>query len=317
MRRCYYEVIKMKIDFEKKLNKEAITGIVQKTVVVGKKAALSTKENVALAIEKAKSAALMKKLKKLNPVFPQQFESEEFKIPNIIMIVDDAVRKGNKLCEGAVGWLSNDAGVEVFCLYDEAIEFSKIQFVPAPVCDAIYYVDSFDRNKFIRTDCIFSKAHEEKLAELKHIAHCLGAKKCSIEIDESQADVYVQKRSVNAKETVKRNSMQEAVESDFRTSGSNSRRGKVEIEFEGNNTCKQPELKWFSYDDNIKRLIEMRVGGTNSVKSETIELSGSSSATMSQKTAYAIDSAVGGGGVSLSSQAEKECNSKLIYHIEF
>jgi hypothetical protein len=37
---------------------------------------------------------------------------------------------------------------------------------------------------------------------------------------------------------------------------------------------------------------------------------------MSQKTAYAIDSAMGG-GATLSSQVEKERNSTLVYHIEF
>ena len=307
----------MKLSFENKINKEALTDLVQKTVDVSKKAAFSTKENVLNAIEKAKSAALMKKIKKLNPVFPQQYESKDFKIPNVIMIVDDSVRRGNKLCEGAVGWLSNDAGVEIFCLYDESIEFSKIQFVPAPVCDAIYYVDSFDKNRFIRTDCIFSKAHEEKIAELKHIAYCLGAKKCSIEINESQADVNVQKRNISATEKIQKKDNQESAEISSRTSGSDSRRGKVMIEFDSNNSCRIPDLKWFSYDDNIKRLIEMRMDSSNSIKSETLELSGSSSATMSQKTAYAIDSAVGGGGVSLSSQAERESNSTLIYHIEF
>ncbi|MBQ2864922.1 MAG: hypothetical protein IJE90_00185 [Clostridia bacterium] len=306
----------MKLNIESKIKKESITKLVQKSVDVGKKVASSTKENVTYAIEKAKAAALMNKLKKLNPVFPQQFESEDFKLPNIVMIVDDAVRRGNKLCEGAVGWLSNDAGVEIFCLYDEAIEFSKIQFIPAAICDAIYYVDSFDRNRFIRTDCIFSKAHEERIAELKHIAHCLGAKKCSIEINESQADIRVQNRSITAKETLKGEDVQESVETSLKTSGSDSRRGRVEIEFEGNTSCRNPELKWFSYDDNIKRLIEMRIDGANSIKSETIEISGSSTATMSQKTAYAIDSAVGA-GASLSSQVEKERNSTLIYHIEF
>ncbi len=103
----------MKINFESKINKEVLTGIVNKTVDAGKKVALTTKENVAGAIEKAKSASLMKKLKKLNPIFPEQFKSKDFNLPNVIMIVDDAVRRGNKLCEGAVGWLSNDAGVEI------------------------------------------------------------------------------------------------------------------------------------------------------------------------------------------------------------
>lgn len=307
----------MKINFDKKKLAEATAEIVQKTVDTSKKVASDTKKNVGNVIERAKSDALLRKLKKLNPVFPDQYQSEEFNIPNMIMIVDDAVRRGIKLCEGAIGWLSNDAGVEMLCLYDEAIELSKLKFIPAPICDAIYYVDSFDRSKYIRTDCIFSKAHEERIAELKHIAHCLGAKRCSIEINESQTGVSVQKRSASVGESVYGVDTQESTETNLRQSGSDSRSGKVEIEFEGNANCVEPELKWFSYDDNIKRLIEMRMTNSNAIKTETLELSGASSATMSQKTAYAIDSAVGGGSVSLSSQAEKERQSKLIYHIEF
>ena len=288
----------MKINFDKKKFSETTAGIVQKTVDASKKVASGTKKNVENAIEKAKNDALLRKLKKLNPVFPEQYQSEMFNLPNIIMIVDDAVRRGNKLCEGAIGWLSNDAGVEMLCLYDEAIDFSELKFIPAPICDAIYYVDSFDRSKYIRTDCIFSKAHEERIAELKHIAHCLGARKCSIEISESQSGINVQKRSASVSESVYGVDTQESTETNLRQSGSDSRCGKIEIEFEGNTDCIEPELKWFSYDDTIKRLIEMRTSNSNSIKSETLELSGASSATMSQKTAYAIDSAVGGGGVS-------------------
>ncbi|MBQ2319401.1 MAG: hypothetical protein II378_04480, partial [Clostridia bacterium] len=77
----------MKLNIESKIKKESITKLVQKSVDVGKKVALNTKENVTCAIEKAKAAALMNKLKKLNPVFPQQFVSEDFNLPNIIMIV--------------------------------------------------------------------------------------------------------------------------------------------------------------------------------------------------------------------------------------
>lgn len=307
----------MKINFDKRKIAEVTTGIVQKTVDTSKKVAHDAKNNMGSAIQKAKSEALLRKLKKLNPVFPDQYKSKEFNLPNMIMIVDDAVRRGNKLCEGAIGWLSSDAGVEMLCLYDEEIEFSGLKFIPAPVCDAIYYVDNFDRSKFIRTDCIFSKAHEEKIAELKHIAYCLGAKKCSIEINESQIGSSVQNRSTSVSESAYGIDTQESTEINMRSSGSDFRNGRVEIEFEGNENCTVPELKWFTYDDNIKRLIEMRMSRTNVIKSETLELSGASSATMSKKTACAIDSAVGGGGVTLSSQAEKENQSKLIYQIEF
>ena len=97
--------------------------------------------------------------------------------------------------------------------------------------------------------------------------------------------------------------------------------GVIEAVFEGNEEPKEPELKWFANDDTIKRLIEMRVNGINQIKSETLILEGSFSATMSQKTACAIDGAVGkigaGGKFNMECQAMKENYSKLIFKIEF
>ena len=66
----------------------------------------------------------------------------------------------------------------------------------------------------------------------------------------------------------------------------------------------------------------MRCSNKNAIKNELLELSGSSSATMSQKTAHTIDSTVksiGGasGQVSMNSQASKEHHSKLLFSIEF
>ena len=191
----------MKIEFDKKKSAEALSGIVQSTVDFGKKAAADAKVGVAAIVEKSKADSYARRLKKYNPLFPDQYQSESFNLPNIIMIVDDAVRRGIDVCEGSIGWLSKESGVEILCLYDEAVIFSGIQFVPTVTCDALYYVDSFDRNKFIRTDCIFSKAHEERMAELKHIAYSLGAKRCTIEINESSSDTQVQNKSVNLTES--------------------------------------------------------------------------------------------------------------------
>ena len=244
-------------------------------------------------------------------------------LPNIIMIVDDAVRRDIDVCEGAIGWLSKESGVEVLCLYDEAVKMSGIQFVPTVTCDAIYYVDSFDRNRFIRTDCIFSKAHEERLAELKNIAYSLGAKTCSIEISEASFEVSLSKKKVNLNGSIKNTnvSTNEKIEQSLSHENSSQRSGKIVVKFEGSDTPKRPKLKWFEHDDNIKKLIEMRCKNTNAIKSETLELSGASSATMSQKTAYAIDGAISKMGVKGASDMEKnaksEHKSKLIFSIEF
>ena len=312
----------MKIEFDKKKNTEALSGLVQRTVDFSKKVAADAKVGVAAMVEKSKADSYTRRMKKYNPLFLDQYKSQSFNIPNIIMIVDDAVRRGIDVCEGAIGWLSKDAGAEVLCLYDEAVEFSGIQFVPAVTCDAFYYVDSFDRNRFIRTDCIFSKAHEERMAELKQVAYCLGAKRCTIEISESASDMQVQGKSVNLTETYRGISSTENAEQSVSQTGKNRRSGHIEIEFEGNDSPQRPELKWFAHDDTIKRLIDMCCNGKRTVKTETLELAGSSSATMSQKTAYAIDGAIGklGGAKassSMDSQAAKEHHSKLYFHIEF
>lgn len=312
----------MKQESEKKINTESFSSLVQNTVNIGKKAAVTAKNNVNSLVEKTKSENLKRKLKKYNPVFPDQYQSKSFNLPNMIMIVDDAVRRDIEVCKGSIGWLSKQGDVEVFYLYDEAVEYSGITFVPSVTCDAIYYVDNFDRKRFIRTDCIFSKAHEERIAELKHIAYSLGAKKCIIEINESTSDMQLQNSSVGLTERYKGIVSSESADQSYFKKGSSSRSGHVEIEFEGNQQYTKPQLKWFLHDDNINRLIEMRCSGNNSIKSERLELEGATSATMSQKTAYAIDSAVGKmggakGHSSMNAQAEKEHQSKFLYYIEF
>lgn len=312
----------MKIEFDKKKSAEALSGLMHSAVDLSKKAATGAKAGVSTIVEKSKADSYARKIKKYNPLFPEQFKSNDFNLPNIIMIVDDAVRRGIDVCEGSIGWLCKESGTEVLCLYDEAVEFSGIQFIPNVTCDAFYYVDCFDRNRFIRTDCIFGKAHEERMAELKHIAYCLGAKRCTIEITEIHSDMQSQHKSAEIAGNFKKISSTQKAEQGLSEVGQLQRSGRIEVEFESNEAIKKPELKWFAHDDNIKRLIEMCCDGKRVIKTETIELSGSSSATMSRKTAYAIDGAIGklGGAknnYSMDYEAAKEHHSKLHLHIEF
>ena len=312
----------MKIQFDKKKSADALSGLVQNTVDLGKKAAADAKGGVVAMVEKTKADSYARRMKKYNPLFPDQYKSDSFNIPNIIMIVDDAVRRDIDVCEGAIGWRTKESGVEVLCLHDESVEFSGIQFVPAATCDALYYVDSFNRNQFIRTDYIFNKAHSERIAELKYVAYCLGAKRCTIEISESDSASNIQKRDAKITEMYKGISVSESAEQSVAQAGESHRSGRNVIEFAGHNEPRMPELKWFAHDDNIKRLIEMRCDGKEGIKTETLELAGSSSATMSQKTACAIDAAIGklggaNGSSSMDSQAAKEHHSKLHFYIEF
>lgn len=288
---------------------------------IGKKSVDGVKKGVTTVVEQSKINIDQIRMKKLNPLFPDVYCSEDFHMPNMIIIVDDAVRRDEKLCNGAIGWTGKDNGMEVLYLYDEAVDFSGIKFVPAVTCDASYYVDSFDKNRYIRTDCIFSKAHEEKIAELKHIAYSLGAKKCSIEISEAYYDVKKSKKSFDETVNSGNSSSTSSMNQEMNFEHGDRRSGRTVIDFGENNLCERPELKWFKYDDNINRLIDMRCSGENSIKSERLELSGAASSTMSQKTACAIDAVVGKmnskSKLNMVVQAEREQQSKLIYDIEF
>lgn len=315
----------MKIPIDTKKGAEAVSTLWQRTSDLGKNTIADVRAGAAALSEKSKQDSYLRRLKKYNPLFPDVFFSPEFNIPNMIVIRDDAERRGIDVCEGAIGWLGKEGGMEILYLYDEVASSCGLSFVPSATCDAVYYVDSFDRKRFIRTDCIFSKAHEERVAELKHIAYSLGAKSCTIEITESSTEVSVSKKHGSAGGGViiqgVRVSSSESAELNAQQKMTFQRSGSVTATFEGSETPEEPKLKWFANEEIILKLIEMRCSGTNSIKTEVFRFSGASSATMSYKTACAIDNAVGAmklkGASSMESQAIRESSSTLMFSIEF
>ena len=285
--------------------KEKFSSFWQKTSDIGKKAADGAK---AFA-EQTKKNIYDAQAKKYTPVTAEEFNSDEFKLPNIIEIIDDSVNRKFITCDQAIGWIEKHEDVDVLHMYSDFVKACGLQFIPVPQRDNVYCKDNFDSSKFINANQVFGKATEERLAELEHIAYCLGAKSCSVEIVEADCNIK---------------SISKTIESDIKTDAGKFQKlqqtqsGKTMSYFQGNNTPKQPTLKWFAHDDNIKRLIEMRCADSNSIKSKIMELQGSSSATMSRKIACAIDDVLNiKGGFSLESQAIKEHSNTLIYEIDF
>lgn len=315
----------MKLKFDTQKIAEAGTSFLQKTSDTGKKAVSEVQKGAIAFSDKAKQDAYLRKLKKYNPLFPEVYHSNDFCVPNMIVIVDDAVRRGIDVCEGAIGWRSNKNGMEVLYLYDEAVAESGLQFIPAPVCDTAYYIDRFCRNRFIQVDCIFSIAHTERLAELEHVAHALGAKRCTIEISEARKTSSSEHTKVSLHERISIKgvsaSSDESAEHSAVLHESSSRKGSVHTEFEGSDTPKRPTLKWFANDDSITQFIEMRCSGENPPKEKSFSLSGTASSTMSQKTACAIDGALSkmklSGNSKMESQAITESSMSMVFRMEF
>lgn len=306
-----------------KKENEFISKIIQKTTNTGRNALEEVQKNVSKISEKIKEDKVSRQLKKYNPIFSEQFfDKSVFNIPNVIEIVDDAVRRGINVCEGAIGWLEKRKDIEVLCLYDEFIKDCGIQFIPAPICDNIYYVDCYNRNTFISLDYIFNKSHEERIAELKHIAFSLGAKSCSIQIIEKSIEHTSGKRTSVSGETFSNGvSATEELDQSYSSNNSSIRNGKVVVKFKGNKKPVVPELKWFQHDQNIKRLIEMRCANPSSIKNEKLEISGASSSTMSQKTVAALSGTLPTTKISsafnLEAQLKKELSTKLVFELVF
>ena len=260
--------------------------------------------------DKAKDENYKRRMQRYNPVSIEEYKSDKFCIPNIIEIIDDASVKDIDVCVGSIAHREKINGVEMLHIYDEFVPESGITFVPVPECDNVYCVDPFDRTRYINVDYMFSKTHEEKLAELEHIAYYLGAKSCSIELVEGDSQVNKNHTSTAVNGVSAQSTMVQG--------SANSRSGKTVTYFEGNSNPRKPNLKWFAYDDNINLLIEMRCSNDNSIKSRIIELRGSSCATMSKTLAGSLDKLPKiKGKASMQAQAEKEFKSKLIFEIEF
>ena len=300
---------------KKQKGTEFVSNIWNKTAEISKKAVKGVQESAKSFSEKSKQESLERKKQRLNPLTPKEFKSKSFNIPNVIRIVDDAERRDIELCKGAIGWRETVNDVEVLFIYDEWVQECGLIFVPSPKCDDVYCVDAFDRSRFIKTDCIFGKVNEEKLAELEHIAYSLGAKCCSIEILET--DLEKQRSSISA--VAKYNGMVASASNEAQSQNMKKQSGKNISYFEGNAEPVRPKLKWFAHDDNINGLIEMRCAADGrSIKSKILELKGAYSATMSRKTACAIDKILKvKGSLSMEKQAIKEHSSTLVFSVEF
>lgn len=262
--------------------------------------------------DKMQADGYERRMKKYNPLFPKDLKAKKFNCPNVIKIVDDAVRRDIDVCKGAVGWLENVNGVEILNLYDEYMHNVEIQFVPVAKCDEIYCVDPFDRTKYINVNEIFDKANEEKMAELKNIAYMLGAKSCEIEIKTS---TFVTAK-LAAKITAKIKGADASGERSSEKSQLIQNGRKTRSTFGGNDNPVAPKLKWFAHDSNINRFIEMRCNSGNRITSESLEVNWSSCTTMSQQTACAIDK-IAKIGAKMESKCRQESNMTIVYNVEF
>lgn len=305
------------VEEETKSSKKSATEFWAKASSMGKKVADNVQKNATALSEKAKAENYQRRMEKYSPLFVKEVKQKSFSWPQLIHIVDDASIQKIDVCAGAIGWREKANDVEIlFLSIDYAIK-SGLAFFPSLMTNALFCMESCDTVSFINIDRVFTKAHEEKLAELEHIAYCLGAKSCSIELVESNELTDTKSRDGQANMKLITASGNES----SKQMTAHTRSGRTVSTFAGSDNPSRPTLRWFKNDHNVLNLIEMRCSDKNAIQSRTLILEGSSSMTMEQNMARSIDIATAKIGMKLHSSMEKqhrkECSSKLIYEVEF
>ena len=285
----------------KEKNKDGFANAWKKASEFGKK----TVESAKSFAEQTKKNIHDQQAKKYTPVTAKEFKDKGFKIPSVIEIVDNSANRDFIEDDEAIGWIEEHKEVEVLHMYADFVKKCGLMFVPLPQQENVYCFDIFDSKKYINVNQVFSKATEEKLAELRNIAYCLGAKSCSIEIMESDTESDSRSLGIPKTASIESNSQKRNMQS-----------GKTVTHFEGHDEPKTPDLKWFKHDDNIKGLIEMRLA--RAIKSNSLNLSGETTLVMSKKVACAIDQMLGiKGDLCMEKKTNKEHSKVLVYEVEF
>lgn len=258
---------------------------------------------------------------RLKPVFKEDLEKVDFKYPNIIRVVEyDKQHMENVVCKGAIGFLDIINDAKVLNIYKNNISDFTLQIYPS-VAETIYYLSPFAERFYVDLNEYFNYQKMQRVDELNQIAYALGAKYFKVTVMEEKKSFITK----SAKASLKANAVGDKVKSDASKNNSSSEFTALRIESEmnlgGNDNPRKPELKYFSRENDIISLINMRVDADNHLKSKTFQLKYNCSTIIQEKEAAQIDAVLKkfkiGGNISISSEVEQENRMTFEYTIEF
>ena len=250
------------------------------------------------------------------PVMKEEFKKKDYVIPKIIMLTDE-VKSGEDFRD-AIGWVSNDKECEFLYLTRGFVDKSGITFIPAPMPDTMYYVDPFDNSRYIKIEDYFIKTQQAKIAELTHIAECLGAKSYDIQIvdasnknESNNGGIDVKEARYGSANANFSNELTNSVVNSTRTTG----------DFVKVKRVRRPDLCWFKNDDIINNLVEAICKKKMKYQTFDVEILGSTYNSMSVNTALKLNGLVSyfklNCNVDFSRKVKDEMEHKMILHMEF
>ena len=261
-------------------------------------------------------------LKSLQPIFPTQVEGAvslddaNFLMPKFIRIVErDKKRMDSPVCQGSIGYGSDQKGLHVVNVFRDSVEVFGLTFYPD--CDSeFYYMDPSDRDSYIALDEYFSYLKIARVNELKKIAQDLGAKHFKVTYKEKCVSFAENKVTGNGKAAIATFASEHKARQEQYTAIDVV----AEMTFPGHAPVK-PQLKYLQRDKNIQTLIAMRMDEKSPLLQEHFELEMCNSSGMKLDDAVKIDAVLKGlkfvGNATVASEVKNEARRYLEYDIEF
>lgn len=290
---------------------------------------------IAVAGAKAVVDVAQKGIEDLNefiykPVFPDEYNSPDYKIPKMIVIKDEASRKGIDVCKGAIGWADKIGELEALCMYDDWAKTCGLSFMPTLTLDTAYYVHPFDSSKYVRVEDYIATMKKDMDAELADVAYCLGAKSYKIEHTEKKS------RSFHVKGHSKNSGSAPLLVDGDPVQASLDGKGKVSFGYAHESECHEflqqtfageakasvPELRWYKDDSSVNQLIKTRCSeGMNVSKTYRCEITNTYSACVGMGLAKKLDGALAaikiGQKDKLQSELKKDSKMEYVYEVNF
>lgn len=261
-------------------------------------------------------------LKALQPIFPTQAEGAvslddaDFLMPKFIRIVErDKKRMESPVCQGSIGYGSDQKGLHVVNIFRDSVESFGLTFYPDCDCE-FYYMDPSDRDSYIALDQYFNYLKIARVNELKKIAQDLGAKHFKVTYKEKCVSFTEKKHNGNVKTAI----ATAEVENKSRQEQYATIDVVAEMTFPGHAPVK-PQIKYLQRDKNIQTLIAMRMDEKSPLLQEHFELEMCNSSGMKLDDAIKIDTVLKGlkyiGNTTVASEVKNEARRYLEYDIEF
>lgn len=264
------------------------------------------------------------------PVFPDEYNSPDYKIPKMIVVKDEASRKGIDVCKGAIGWADKIGELEALCMYDDWAKTCGLSFMPTLTLDTAYYVHPFDSSKYVRVEDYITTMKKDMNAELADVAYCLGAKSCKIERTEKKSRSFHvkghNKNSGSAPLLVDgvpvQASLEDKEKASFEYTDESEWHESFQQTFAGEAKASAPEVRWYKDDSSINQLIKTRCSeGMNVSKTYRYEITNTYSSCVGMGLAKKLDGALAamkiGQKGKLQSDLKKDSKMEYVYEVNF